>query len=183
MATASEVFGGIDALVNNAGCERQADIEHLSDDDLDQMLRVNFIAAFHCIRAALPALRETAGMVINIGSTVVTRPPRGRFGYVATKGALEAMSRALAVDLGSDGVRVNVIRPGLIPSELRGRSERSERAMLADGGAFEQQALVTAGEGSDIAAAIEWLIGPGGRWVTGAVLDVDGGYSLGLTNR
>jgi 3-oxoacyl-[acyl-carrier protein] reductase len=83
---------------------------------------------------------------IDIGSTVVARPPRGRFGYVASKGAVEALSRALALGLGADGIRLNVIRPGIIPSELRGRTEEAERLESATGIHVGTQALAAVGE-------------------------------------
>ena len=182
VAAAVDAFGGIDVLVNNAGSEVQGPIEILADADFDGMLRANVTSVFVCTRAALAELRKTRGSVINLGSTVVARPPRGRFGYVASKGAVEAMSRALAIDLGRDGIRVNVLRPGIIPSELRGMTEEEERAKFATGVAFGRQALATVGEPRDIAEAIAWLAGPGGRFVTGAVIDVDGGYALGAAD-
>ena len=92
------------------------------------------------------------------------------------------MSRALALDLGRDGIRVNVIRPGIIPSELRGLTEEAERAKFGTGIAFGRQALSTVGEARDVAEAVAWLCGPGGRFVTGAVIDVDGGYVLGAAD-
>ncbi len=182
IATAVETFGGIDVLVNNAGSETQGPIDVLSDDAFEAMFRANVQSIVRCVRAALPALRASRGMVINLGSTVVSRPPRGRFGYVATKGAVEAMSRALAVDLGRDGIRVNVIRPGIIPSELRGRTEDEERALFEAGAVFARQALSVVGHGRDVAEAIAWLAGDGGRFVTGAVIDIDAGYTLGVVD-
>ena len=182
MAAATAAIGGIDVLVNNAGSEVQGPIDHLSLDDFEGMFRANAVSVFLCVRAALPALRETRGMVVNLGSTVVGRPPRGRFGYVASKGAVEAMSRALAVDLGRDGIRVNCIRPGIIPSELRGLTEGEERARFEAGLHFGRQALSTVGEGRDVAEAIAWLSGDGGRFVTGTVIDIDGGYTLGVAD-
>jgi len=175
-------FGGLDVLVNNAGSEVQGPIDSLPDDAFEGMWRANVRSVFLTTRAALPELRASRGMVINLGSTVVSRPPRGRFGYVASKGAVEAMSRALALDLGRDGIRVNVIRPGIIPSELRGLSEAAERARFETGIAFGRQALSEVGDGRDVAAAVAWLAGDGGRFVTGAVIDVDGGFTLGAAD-
>jgi meso-butanediol dehydrogenase/(S,S)-butanediol dehydrogenase/diacetyl reductase len=182
VAAAAEAFGGIDVLVNNAGSEVQAPIDVLADEDFEGMFQANVFSVVRCTRAALPELRKSRGVVINLGSTVVSRPPRGRFGYVASKGAVEAMSRALALDLGRDGIRVNVIRPGIVPSELRGMTEEAERAKFETGVAFGKQALSAVGEGRDIAEAIAWLAGDGGRWVTGAVIDIDGGYVLGAAD-
>jgi NAD(P)-dependent dehydrogenase (short-subunit alcohol dehydrogenase family) len=181
VSAAIDAFGRVDVLVNNAASEVQGPIDSLSESDLEAMLRVNVISVFLCTRAVLPALRESRGAVINIGSTVVTRPPRGRFGYVAAKGAVEAMSRALAADLGPSGIRVNVIRPGLIPSELRGSTEDEERSRFG-GDVFRTQALATIGHGSDVAAAVAYLSSEAARWVTGAILDVDGGWTLGLSD-
>ena len=182
VAAAVAAFGGIDVLVNNAGSEVQAPIEELSEEAFEGMLAANVRCGFLCTRAALPELRRSHGAVINLGSTVVSRPPRGRFGYVASKGAVEAMSRALALDLGRDGIRVNVLRPGIIPSELRGLTEDAERARFETGVPFPKQALKVVGDGLDIARAVAWLAGDGGRWVTGAVIDVDGGYVLGAAD-
>jgi NAD(P)-dependent dehydrogenase (short-subunit alcohol dehydrogenase family) len=182
VAAAVDAFGGIDVLVNNAGSEVQGPIDSLPDEAFEGMLRANVTSVFRCTRAALTELRRSRGVVINLGSTVVSRPPRGRFGYVASKGAVEAMSRALALDLGRDGIRVNVIRPGIIPSELRGLSEEAERAKFDTGIAFGKQALSAVGDGRDIAEAVAWLVGDGGRWITGAVIDVDGGYTLGAAD-
>jgi meso-butanediol dehydrogenase/(S,S)-butanediol dehydrogenase/diacetyl reductase len=182
VAAAVDAFGGIDVLVNNAGSEVQGPLDVLADADFEGMLRANVVSVFICTRAALPELRRSRGAVINLGSTVVARPPRGRFGYVASKGAVEAMSRALALDLGRGGIRVNVLRPGIVPSELRGLTEEEERAKFATGIAFGKQALSEVGDPRDIAEAIAWLAGPGGRFVTGAVIDVDGGYTLGVAD-
>lgn len=171
-------YGGVDALVNNAGMEIQGRIEELSEEDLERMLRTNVVGPYLCLRAALPYLKQRNGSVVNVGSTVVTRAPLHRFGYVASKGAVEAMSRALSGDLGPEGVRVNVVRPGIVPSELRGATEAEEMESLEER-VPSLQALPDVGTGMDVAAAVAFLVSDDSRWVTGTVLDVDGGYSLG----
>lgn len=180
IAAASDVFGKLDALVNNAGMEIQGSIRVLELESFETMLRTNVLGPYLCMKAALPHLEETRGCIVNIGSTVVVRAPRDRFGYVATKGALEAMSLALAGDLGSKGVRVNVIRPGIVPSELRGLSEEEESRSIGDR-SLKVQALGDVGRGEDVAGAVSYLISDDASWVTGAVLDVDGGFRLGVT--
>lgn len=179
-AGAVEAFGGLDALVNNAGMEVQGPIDRLAEADFERMLRTNVIGPYLCTRAALPHLRERGGSIVNLGSTVVPRAPRHRFGYVATKGAVEAMSRALAGDLGPYRVRVNVVRPGIVPSELRGSTEADEERTLGER-VPRIQALAQVGRGMDIAAAVAFLISDEAAWITGAVLDVDGGYTLGIS--
>jgi 3-oxoacyl-[acyl-carrier protein] reductase len=175
---AVEAFGGVDALINNAGLEVRGSIEDLAEADFDLMLRTNVTGYYLCTRAALPYLKRNGGSVVNIGSTVVPRPPRDRFGYIATKGAVDAMSRALAGDLGPYRIRVNVVRPGLVPSEFRGTSEE-DAVELLERIALPLQVLQAVGSGTDIAAVVAFLVSDESAWITGATIDVDGGYALG----
>lgn len=179
MELAVAEFGRLDALVNNAGMEIPAPIEELKQADFEAMLHTNVIGPYLYSRAALPHLKVNGGSIVNLGSTVVARAPRFRFGYVATKGALEAMSQALAGDLGLDRIRVNVIRPGIVPSELRGSTEAEEEKTMKQR-VPHIQALEAVGKGGDVAAVVSFLISDEAEWITGAIIDVDGGYSLGV---
>jgi NAD(P)-dependent dehydrogenase (short-subunit alcohol dehydrogenase family) len=179
METAINEYGRLDALVNNAGMEVPGPIEELTEADFEQMLRTNVIGPYLYTQAALPYLKRNGGSIVNLGSTVVARAPRFRFGYVASKGALEAMSLALAGDLGLDRIRVNVIRPGIVPSELRGSTETEEMVTMQER-VPHIQALEAVGKGGDVAAVVSFLISDAAEWITGAVIDVDGGYSLGV---
>ena len=162
VAAAVEALGGIDVLVNNAGAEVQGGLDvarrrgprgHAPRQRRQRVPRDP--------GGAPGAARGAAGWSCNLGSTVVARPPHGRFGYVASKAAVEAMTRALAADLGRDGIRVNCIRPGIVPSELRGSTEDEERARFETGLHFGRQALSAVGQGRDIAEAVAWLAGDG----------------------
>lgn len=179
MDAAIAEFGRLDALVNNAGMEVPGPIEELAEADFEQMLRTNVIGPYLYTQAALPHLKTRGGSIVNLGSTVVPRAPRFRFGYVASKGALEAMSLALAGDLGLDRIRVNVVRPGIVPSELRGSTEAEEMVTMQER-VPHIQALEAVGKGGDVAAVVSFLISDAAEWITGAVIDVDGGYSLGV---
>jgi len=179
VAAAVSGFGGVDALVNNAGMEIQGAIDALERADLELMLQTNVVGPYLCIRAALPALRQQGGSIVNIGSTVVDRAPLNRFGYVASKGGVEAMTRALAGDLGPDRIRVNLVRPGIVPSELRGMSEEEEAEALKQR-VPRLQALEAVGAGTDVASVVAFLVSDQAAWITGTVIDVDGGYALGI---
>jgi NAD(P)-dependent dehydrogenase (short-subunit alcohol dehydrogenase family) len=168
-ALAAERFGGLDALVNNAGMEIQGPIEELERPDFEAMLQTNVIGPYLSTRAALPLLTDGGGSIVNLGSTVVARAPRSRFG-----------SLALAGDLGPRGIRVNVVRPGIVPSELRGSTEAEEAATLGER-VPRIQALPDVGKGTDVAAMVAFLVSDEAAWITGAVIDVDGGYALGVS--
>ena len=131
---AVSALGGIDVLVNDAGSEVQGPIDRLSLEDFEGMFRANVVSVFLCVRAALPALRESRGMVVNLGSTVVGRPPAGalRLRRQQGRGGGDEPRRSPWTS-GRDGIRVNCIRPGIIPSELRGLTEDEERARFETG--------------------------------------------------
>jgi len=165
-------LGGLDILVNNAGFLAYGAIEALSADDVDGVLAVDVRSVVLAAQAAARHLPR-GGRIINIGSCFNGRVPGPNFVLQATaKSALVGFTKALARELGPRGITVNTIDPGPIDTDMN----------PADGetAAFQRDltALGHYGETTDIASAVAYLAGPSGRFITGASLAVDGGYTI-----
>jgi 3-oxoacyl-[acyl-carrier protein] reductase len=173
--------GGLDALVNNAGDMYRAPADELDHGRLASLFDTNVIAPMLLTGLAIPHLVARRGAVIFLGSIHNRRAFPGASPYAATKGALEALTRVLAAELGPKGVRVNCVAPGAVFTEI------NQRAGLVDDAAalarLEAMAplhpLGRIGTPEEIAEAVEYLIAA--EWTTGARLDVDGGLGLGTT--
>jgi 3-oxoacyl-[acyl-carrier protein] reductase len=165
-------YGRLDVLVCNAAVRHEAPFAELGLADWHAALRVVLDGAFLCAQAALPQLRASdAASIVTIGGlTARTGAPR-RAHVVAAKAGLEGLTRALAHDLGPDGITVNCVAPGLIET-VRDGPPPAHRAQRAT-------ALGTRGAPEDVARAVRWLAGPAARFVTGQTLHVDGGASMG----
>lgn len=180
-ATAVEAFGRIDILVNNAGTTRfinHADMEAVSSDDWQQIMAVNLIGPFQCVRACLPHLRRAGSAdVVNIASIAGLSMPGSSIPYGASKAALINMTSNLARALGRDNIRVNAVAPGFIEGRWlkEGLGDRYDHVRSA---VQHNAALGRVSQPRDIAAAIIGLI-TGSDQVTGHTLVVDGGNSLG----
>jgi NAD(P)-dependent dehydrogenase (short-subunit alcohol dehydrogenase family) len=166
-----EELGGLDALVNNAAVvdlERRPFWE-IPADEWDRVLAVNVRGPWLCSRALLPLLREAdGGAIVNLASEVAFTGSPGLAHYVSSKGALVSLTRALARELGDEGIRVNAVAPGYVPTEgSRG---------LAPGG-YDPSAtpLRRVGETSDLLGAIVFLLSDDSGFVTGQTLLVNGG--------
>ena len=172
--------GRLDGLVNNAGTVLFAPFTEVPDADLRDMVDVNLMGTMWVTRAAIPLLGDSAGSVVNIGSTLADRARAGSAVYSATKGAVDSLTRALATELGPAGIRVNCVRPALVRSELltrRGMEADAYDELLASrGGSYP---LGRAGEPSDVAGVVSFLLSDEASWITGAVIDVDGGHLSG----
>jgi len=164
-------FGGVDILVNNAG--DVTTLRHFLDSDLDwwdRLVRTNLTSHYLCTRGVAGLMAAAGGgCVINMSSGGANRSHRGMVAYDATKGAIEAMTRSLALDLAPYGIRVNALVPGLIathPAHLEpaARTLRDETVPLGRGGTPE-----------DIAGPAVFLASDDAAYVTGACLVVDGG--------
>ncbi|MEU9041575.1 MULTISPECIES: SDR family oxidoreductase [unclassified Kitasatospora] len=171
VAAVAERFGRLDVLVNNAGVGALGPIGGLAPADVDRVLEVNVRAPFLFAQAASAHLAE-GGRVVTIGSCIAKRVAfPGATLYATSKAALIGLTKALARELGPRGITANLVHPGPIDTDMN----------PADGPAAEFQAGLTAlgrfGAAAEVAAAVAYLVGEDGRYVTGAELAVDGGFA------
>ena len=162
-------FGRIDILVNNAGILNLGTVDEYSLSDFDQMIAVNVRAVFVAIQAALPHM-TVGGRIITTGSVTADRAGfPGASVYAMTKGALAALTRGLARDLGPRGITVNVVQPGPTETDMNAGEER--RAMVRP-----LMALGRMGKDAEIASLVAYLAGPEASFITGSAVTIDGGY-------
>lgn len=169
-------WGTLDILVNNAGATNRLPFAEMADSDWEQMQHLNLDSVFHCTRAALvPMQRAGAGTVINISSIRAHRGFASDSGYIAAKGGMEALSRALAVELAPLQIRVNCIAPGAIATDFnRTRLEDPELRQQALGSI----PLARLGRPADLAGAALFLASSWSSFITGITLPVDGGQLI-----
>ncbi len=167
---AVDAFGGVDALVNNAGIMTLRPLAETDDALFDRHVAINLKGTFNGLREASRRMRD-GGRIVSFSSSVVGLYQPTYAAYAATKGAVEAMTHILAKELGPRGITVNAVAPGPVATEL----------FLGDKSA-EQVAAVTRmiplgrlGEPEDIARVVAFLVGPDGGWVNGQVLRANGG--------
>lgn len=176
-AAALEAYGRLDVLVNNAAIFstiEQKPFELLSVQDWRTILDVNVIGQFLCCRAVLPAFREQGGgRIINISSGVAFKGNPNMLHYVATKGAVVSMTRAMATELGNDNVLVNSVAPGFTLSE--GVLKNPELAERSSQFSIKGRALRRDMLPNDLVGAVAFFAGPGSSFITGQTLVVDGG--------
>jgi 3-oxoacyl-[acyl-carrier protein] reductase len=174
VARAEEELGELDCLVNNAGVTRDGLIARMSDEDWDTVLDTNLRGTFNTCRAvSRKMLRRRAGSIVNLTSVVGIHGNPGQANYAASKAGIIGLTKALARELGTRGVRVNAVAPGYIDTELTGVLPDDVRdAILAN------TALGRLGEPEDVARAVRFLCSYEAAFVTGSVLLVDGGLGM-----
>ncbi|WP_010163765.1 3-oxoacyl-[acyl-carrier-protein] reductase [Sphingomonas sp. PAMC 26617] len=172
---AVEALGGkLDILVNNGGITRDNLVMRMKDEEWDAVIRVNLEAAFRLARAAArPMMKARFGRIVSITSVVGTTGNPGQANYAASKGALTAMSKALAQELASRGITVNCVAPGFIASPMTdGLPDAQKDALNA------RIPMGKMGEGMDIGAAVVYLASREAGYVTGQTLHVNGGMAM-----
>ncbi|MFN7902522.1 MAG: 3-oxoacyl-[acyl-carrier-protein] reductase [Holosporales bacterium] len=169
-----KAFGRLDIIVNNAGVTKDGLMMRMKDEDWQTVLDINLTGAFRLCRAALkPMMKARSGRIINISSVVGFMGNAGQSNYVASKAGLIGLTKSLALEVASRNITVNAIAPGFIKTPMTDAlNEQQTAAMLA------RIPLGVYGEPGDIAAAALYLASPGGRYVTGQTVHVNGGLYL-----
>lgn len=172
---ALEKFQRINVLVNNAAVLLPGTAESLSEEDFDQTFSINVRGLWLLSRAVLPQMRAAGGgSIVNIASVLSMVGARNRVAYAASKGAVMAMTKAMALDHAAENIRVNCICPGIVATEMVARfnldeNTRRQRVAMHPVGRF--------GQPDDVASAAVFLASDESGWTTGSVITVDGGYS------
>ncbi len=175
----TDQYGRVDVLVNNAGINMKKDFTEVTDQDFLQIIQTNVVAAFSLSREVVRHMLEKgSGAIINISSMASQYGIPKVIAYTASKSAIEGMTRAMAVELSPRGIRVNCIAPGFIATDmsakaLNGDKERKNKVM-------SRTPMGALGHPSDIGDTALFLASDAARYITGVVLPVDGGNSIGF---
>jgi 3-oxoacyl-[acyl-carrier protein] reductase len=167
-------MGGLDVLVNNAGVTRDGLLLRMKEDDFDRVVAVNLKGAWNFLKAAARPLMKSRGCAVNIASVVGLTGNAGQANYAASKAGLVGLTRSVAKELSGRGVRVNAVAPGMIETDMTASMDQKAKEELES-----RIPLGRCGSPEDVARAVEFLAGPGGDYVTGQVLVVDGGLAIG----
>jgi NAD(P)-dependent dehydrogenase (short-subunit alcohol dehydrogenase family) len=173
-------FGRIDTIVNNAGTHDSKGIEAVDEKSWDFLFSLNLRSQFLLVKAALPELKKTKGSIINISSMVGVGGQKDAAAYVPTKSGSIGFTKALALDLGAYGIRVNCVCPAacdtpLLRKWLDAQPNRDEISKWLN----EKHPLKRMGQPEDIGKAVAFLASDDASFITGVVLPVDGGFTLG----
>jgi 3-oxoacyl-[acyl-carrier protein] reductase len=169
-----ETAGDVDILVNNAGITRDGLIARMSDEDWRDVLETNLSSIFYtCRAAARPMMKRRSGAIVNVSSIVGVHGNPGQTNYAAAKAGIIGFTKSLARELGSRGVRANVVAPGYVSTQLTDvLPEEARAAMLA------ATPLGRLGDPADVAGAVRFLCSDEASFITGEVILVDGGLGM-----
>jgi len=172
MKNVQEQFGGSDILVNNAGILQDRSIKKMAFEEWERVLRVNLTGTFNCIQQAIPILR-TGGRIINVSSVSGQLGFFGQANYASSKAGIMALTKVAARELAKNQITVNAIAPGFINTEMsRGMPEEVTKQFIS------QIPVGHFGEVDDIVYAVMFLCSEAGRYITGQILHVNGGFYM-----
>jgi NAD(P)-dependent dehydrogenase (short-subunit alcohol dehydrogenase family) len=172
-------FGQVDILVNNAGINMKKLFTEVTDEDFQKVITTNLCSVFSMSREVVKhMLPRKSGCIINISSMAAQYGLPKVIAYSASKTAIDGMTRAMAVELSPNGIRVNAIAPGFIYSAMTAKALDSDPERKAK--VFNRTPMGHMGQPEDIGAAAMYLASEGAKYVTGIVLPVDGGNSIGF---
>ncbi len=178
IADTIEEFSGLDCLVNSAGILLRGDATETSDDDWRDTMTVNLDVPFYLSRAAIPYLQESAGSIVNISSYWGLSPGERTTAYAVSKAALNMLTKAMAKDFASDGVRVNSVCPGGVdtPMLTAETDDMDEDEFLEMVASFSPNGRIATPE--DVAGLVLFLAGEQATHITGTAMSIDGGLAI-----
>jgi NAD(P)-dependent dehydrogenase (short-subunit alcohol dehydrogenase family) len=169
-------FGKIDVLVNSAGIIKNGTIETTTLDDWDRMLNINLRSVFALTQKCIPHLVETKGNIVNVSSVAGSRSFPNVLAYCVSKAGVDQLTRCMALELGSKGVRVNAVNPGVVITNLHKRGGMDEDAYSAFlEHSRETHPIGRPGTPEEVAELITFLASEKASWITGATYEIDGG--------
>jgi 3-oxoacyl-[acyl-carrier protein] reductase len=174
VAKVESAFGGLDILVNNAGVTRDNIMLRLRDDDWETVLNANLRAAFVSIRAAARGMmKQRAGAIINMSSVVGLTGNKGQTNYAASKAGLIGLTKSVAKEFASRGIRANVVAPGFVETDMTAAMTPEARQALTS-----QIPVERLGTPRDVASVVAFLASDLAAYITGQVIVVDGGLAM-----
>ena len=174
IAKVSKEFGRIDILVNNAGVTKDNLALRLKPDDWNLVLQTNLSGAFFCIQQVIsPMMRERWGRIVNISSVVGQAGNPGQANYVASKAGLLGLTKSLAQELASRNITVNAVAPGFIETDMTNALKDEQKARITQG-----IPMGRIGTAAEVAAAVRFLASEEASYITGNVIDVNGGMYM-----
>lgn len=172
-AAAKKAYGKVDVLVNNAGVYAFAPLEEISEEEIDRIFDTNVKGLLLATKAGVALFPPEGGSVINVGSVVSEVTPPGSSVYSGTKGAVDAITRVFAKELGPKKIRVNAVNPGPVATE--GFKSAGFEGSDFEKGMVQNTPLGRVGQPDDIASVVAFLASDDARWVTGSLLQAAGG--------
>ena len=175
-----QTFGHIDILVNNAGINQKKEFTEVTDEDFQRILQTNVTAVFALSREVVKCMleKDVKGSIINISSMASQYGIPKVIAYTASKAAIEGMTKAMATELSPKGIRINCIAPGFIATDMSAKALNNEPERKAK--ALGRTPMGYLGDPADIGDAALFLASDAAKYITGVVLPVDGGNSIGF---